>query len=172
MDTAKYSESETLRDGSRITIRSLRHHDRDDFIAAAKRASSESIYRRFFAPRQEFSDAEVSFFVDVDFIKHVALIAVDENGEQPEIVGGGRYVVGAAGQAELAFMVIDQYQGKGIGQALLCHLIAIAKKNGVRELIADVLADNMAMLKVFERSGFHAISSRERGTKCLALDVL
>ena len=172
MDTAKYSKVETLRDGRRITIRSLRRADRDDFIAAAKRTSSESIYRRFFAPRQEFSDTEISFFVDVDFIMHVALIAVDENGEQPHIVGGGRYVVGAAGQSELAFMVVDQYQGKGIGQALLRHLIAIAKENGVRELVADVLADNMPMLKIFERSGFHAISSRERGTKCLALHGL
>lgn len=171
MDAAKYSEIETLRDGRRITIRSLRHADRDDFIAAAKRTSSESIYRRFFAPRREFSETEVSFFVDVDFIKHVALIAVDENGERPEIVGGGRYVVGAAGQAELAFMVVDQYQGKGIGKALLRHLVAIAKESGVRELIADVLSDNTPMLKVFERSGFHAVASRERGTKCLSLPV-
>ena len=171
MDAANYSEIETLRNGSRITIRSLRHADRDDFIAAAKRTSSESIYRRFFAPRRNFSETEVSFFVDVDFIKHVALIAVDENGEHPIIVGGGRYVVGAAGQAELAFMVVDQYQGKGIGKALLRHLIAIAKESGVRELIADVLSDNTPMLKVFERSGFHAVLSRERGIKRLCLPV-
>lgn len=171
MDAARYSEVETLPDDRRITIRSLRPADRDDFTAAAKRTSPESIYRRFFAPRRDFSEREVSFFVDVDFIKHVALIAVDENGERPEIVGGGRYLVGVAGQAELAFMVVDQYQGKGIGKALLRHLIAIAKERGVRELVADVLSDNTPMLKIFERSGFRAVSSRERGTKCLALHL-
>lgn len=171
MDAAQYSEIEVLPDGRRITIRSLHHADRDDFIAAAKRTSSDSIYRRFFAPRREFSEREVSFFVDVDFIKHVALIAVDENGERSEIVGGGRYVVGATGQAELAFMVVDQYQGKGIGKALLRHLIAIAKESGVRELIAEVLSDNTPMLKVFERNGFRTISSRERGTRCLSLQL-
>ncbi len=69
VDAAKYSKVETLGDGRRITIRSLRHADRDEFTAAAKRTSSESIYRRFFASRRDFSETEVSFFVDV---KHAA----------------------------------------------------------------------------------------------------
>ena len=58
------------------------------------------------------------------------------------------------GEAELAFAVIDPYQGRGIGSMLLRHLIAIARAGGMRELIADVLPGNTAMLKAFERGGF------------------
>ena len=165
MDAANFSANETLRDGARVTIRSLQPEDKGAFVAAAGQTSSQSIRRRFFAPRRNFSDSETSFFVDVDFVKHVALIAVVEADQKDKIVGGGRYVVGKPDEAELAFMVVDQYQGKGIGTALLRHLIVIARHGGLRELSADVLADNTSMLKVFERSGFQIGPSREPGTK-------
>lgn len=165
MDAANFSVNETLRDGGRVTIRSLQPEDRAIFIAAVGRTSSQSIHRRFFAPRRNFSDSETSFFVDVDFVKHVALIAVVEADRGDRIAGGGRYIMGQPGEAELAFMVVDQYQGKGIGTALLRHLISIARHGGLRELSADVLADNAPMLKIFERSGFRVGPSREPGTK-------
>ena len=165
MDAANFSVNETLRDGGKVTIRSLQPEDRAAFVAAAGQTSSQSIYRRFFAPRRNFTETETSFFVDVDFSKHVALIAVVEADRADRIVGGGRYVVGQPGEAELAFMVVDQYQGKGIGTALLRHLVAIARHGGLRELSADVLADNTSMLKVLERSGFQVGPSREPGTK-------
>ena len=62
---------------------------------------NRSIYRQFFTPRRNFTEGETSFFVDVDFIKHVALIAVIEADRHEEIVGGERYVVGEPGEAEL-----------------------------------------------------------------------
>ena len=99
--------------------------------------------------------------MNIDFVKHVALIAVVAADGGDRIVGGGRYIVGQPGEAELAFMVVDQYQGKGIGAALLRHLIVIARHGGLRELSADVLADNTSMLKVFERSGFRISPNRE-----------
>ena len=171
MDAANYSAVETLPGGGGITIRSLRPEDRDDFMAAVRRTGAQSLFRRFFAPRREFTEAEASFFVNVDFVKHIALIAVDEQDGHREIAGGGRYVVGAPGQAELAFMVVDRYQRRGIGAALLRHLIAIARASDLRELGADVLSDNVPMLKIFERSGFRPAASRERGTKHLTLQL-
>lgn len=171
MDPANYSAVETLPNGGRITIRSLQPKDRDDLTTAVQRTSAQSLYRRFFAPRREFSENEVSFFVNVDFIKHVALIAVDEAGEHHTIAGGGRYVVGEPGRAELAFMVVDQYQTRGIGAALLRHLVAIARESGLRELTADVLSDNLPMLKILERGGFRPAAARERGTKQLTLQL-
>ena len=104
------------------------------------------------------------FFLDIDFVNHVALVAViDENGT-PAIVGGGRYVVSKSGQAEVAFAVVDQYQGQGIGAALMRHLTAIARESGLRELVAEVLPDNVAMLKVFEKSGLSPSMERESQT--------
>ena len=171
MDASRYSAVESLRDGRTINIRSLRPEDRDVFIAAVKRTSNQSVYRRFFTPRRNFTESETSFFVDVDFVKQVALIAVDETDQHHEIVGGGRFVVGQPGEAELAFMVVDQYQGKGTGTALLRHLIAIGRDSGLRELTADVLSDNTPMLKVFARNGFRAGAGRERGTRHLTLQL-
>jgi RimJ/RimL family protein N-acetyltransferase len=171
VDTANYSVFETLRDGRRVEIRALHPSDRDDLIAAVRRTSSQSLYRRFFAVKRAFTDQEVEFFSNVDFISHVALVAVAEEGGRKSIVGGGRYVVVEPGQAELAFAVVDQYQGQGIGARLLRHLAAIARQKGLRELIADVLPDNVAMLRVFENSGLPCRSQRGRDIVQVALQL-
>jgi RimJ/RimL family protein N-acetyltransferase len=130
-------------------------------LAAVSRTSSDSLYRRFFAVRRHFTETEESFYLNTDFVSHVALVALTEENGQPIIVGGGRYVVAEPGQAELAFTVVDKYQGQGVGAALLRHLTEIARQAGLRELIAYVLPDNRAMLKVFEKSGLKYTAQRE-----------
>jgi GNAT superfamily N-acetyltransferase len=160
-EAAKYSAIATLRDGRRIEICALRPDDRDALIAAVGRASGQSLYRRFFSAKREFSEKEIEFFVNVDFMDHVALVARVEEGGRAMIVGGGRYIVVQPGKAEVAFAVVDQYHGRGIGAALMHHLAAIARDAGLKELIAEVLPDNFAMLKVFEKSGFPLDTRRE-----------
>ena len=127
---ASYSAVETLRNGRQVQIRALRPEDRDDFIAAVGHTGSRSLYRRFFAVRRDFSEKETLFFLNVDFVNHVALIAVLEDNGRSVIVGGGRYVVVKPGQAEVAFTVVDEYQGQGIGAILLVILPRSAAKPG------------------------------------------
>jgi GNAT superfamily N-acetyltransferase len=86
-----------------------------------------------------------------------------EEGGRPTIGGGGRYIVVQPGRAEVAFAVVDQYQGQGIGAALLHHLAVIARGVGLQELVAEVLPDNTPMLKVFEKGGFGLATTREPG---------
>ncbi len=148
-----YSVFELLRDGRRLEIRALRPSDRDGLLAAVDRASDQSFYRRFFGVRRDFTEKEIERFLHIDFVDHVALVAVMEEGGAPVIAGGARYVVVEPGRAEVAFTVVDQYQGQGIGAALMRHLIAIARAAGLRELLADVLPDNAPMLGVFKKSG-------------------
>jgi GNAT superfamily N-acetyltransferase len=81
------------------------------------------------------------------------LAAVVEEEGRPVIVGGGRYVLTKPGQAEIAFAVVDQYQGKGIGAILMRHLATIAREAGLKELVAEVLPENAPMLTVFKKSG-------------------
>jgi GNAT superfamily N-acetyltransferase len=81
------------------------------------------------------------------------LVALVDEAGRKAIVAGGRYVVVKSGTAELAFAVIDQYQGQGIGAALLRHLVAIARARGLETLIAEVLSENLPMLNVFQKSG-------------------
>jgi GNAT superfamily N-acetyltransferase len=169
MDAANYLTIEGLRDGSRLQIRSLRADDRDDLIAAVKRTSDTSIYRRFFGIRRNFTEKEISFFLKPDFVNHVALVAVGEEAGLQVIVGGGRYILLEPGRAELAFVVIDQYQGKGIAAALLKHLARIGRAVGLKELVAEVLPENTPMLKVFQNSGFALSTKREAGVVHLTL---
>ena len=171
VEPSNYSAVEKLRNGERIVIRALRPQDRDDLMAAVDRTSGDSLYRRFFAVRRHFTETEESFYLNVDFVSHVALIAsADENG-QPIIIAGGRYVVGEPGQAEVAFTVVDKYQGRGVGAALLRHLAMIARQAGLRELVAYVLPDNRAMLKVFEKSGLKYTAKREAGSVYVKLGL-
>ncbi|HEY1873765.1 MAG TPA: GNAT family N-acetyltransferase, partial [Steroidobacteraceae bacterium] len=81
------------------------------------------------------------------------------------------YIVVRPGTAELAFTVVDEFQGQGIGSALLRHLTALARAAGVREFIAEVLPDNTAMLRVFERSGLRMERKRENGVVHITLQV-
>jgi hypothetical protein len=107
LEAARYSATEVLRNGSRIEIRALRPDDRTGLVAAMDRASAESFRRRFFEAKREFTEEEIASFLNIDFIDHVTLVAVVEEGERPMIVGGGRYIVTWPGQAEVAFAVVD-----------------------------------------------------------------
>jgi GNAT superfamily N-acetyltransferase len=150
---SNYSAFETLPDGRRVEIRALRPEDRAEFIRIVERSSALSIYRRFFRLKRYFSEQEIDYFTKIDFIKHVALVAVVAESDRPAIVGGGRYVVIEPDTAEIAFAVIDQYQRQGLGGALLNHLIAIARAAGLKRLAADVLAENAPMLALLKRTG-------------------
>jgi GNAT superfamily N-acetyltransferase len=161
MQARDYSAIETLRDGRRVLIRALRPEDRAGLLAAVDRTSDRSLYRRFFAFKRGFTDQEVDFYLKVDFVSHVAVVATLEEDGQPLIVGGARYIVGQPEQAEVAFAVDDAHQGRGIGAALMHHLALIARRAGLKELTAVVLPDNTAMLKVFAASGLGVRTRRE-----------
>jgi RimJ/RimL family protein N-acetyltransferase len=99
----------------------------------------------------------------------VALVAELEEDGRGVIIGGGRYVLVEPGKAEVAFAVVDRYQEQGVGTALMRHLVAIARHVGLEELTAEVLADNISMLKVFEKSGLRVRTTRDAGVIHVAL---
>ena len=171
LQAGKYSAIETLRDGRRLEIRALTPDDRSDLIAAVGRTSAESLRRRFFVPKTSFTDRETDFFLNVDFINHVALVAVIEEGGRTVTVGGGRYIVVRPGEAEIAFAVVDEYQGRGIGKSLMRHLLAIARAAGLKRLIAEVLVENLPMLRVFEQSGLTMSTKQEAGLRHVTLEL-
>jgi RimJ/RimL family protein N-acetyltransferase len=107
--------------------------------------------------------------MDVDFVSHVALVAKLEENGRGVIIGGARYVLVEQGKAEVAFAVVDSYQEQGVGTALMRHLAAIARHVGLKELTAEVLADNISMLKVFEKSGLRVRTIRDAGVIHVAL---
>lgn len=155
MTPATYSVREQLRDGRFIHIRALKPDDEADMLVAIHRTHAESLRRRFFAAKREFSEKEKAFFLHVDFINHVALVATLDS-DPHQIIGGCRYIMTEKGKAEVAFVVIDAYQGQGIGTMLTRHLVGLARATGLKELAAEVLAENTAMLRVLGQCGFKA----------------
>lgn len=166
-----YTTVEALRDGRSIAIRALRPDDEAQMLAAISRTSAQSLYRRFFGPKKGFSESEKAFFLNVDFTRQVALVATIEQGDHAEIVGGARYVVTEPGIAEVAFTVIDEFQGQGVGSALMRHLGLLARRASLKQLVADVLRENTAMMNVLKKSGLPITISREKGVIHVRLDV-
>jgi GNAT superfamily N-acetyltransferase len=167
MDASQYLAVATLRDGTAVEVRAQRPTDREGMRSALVQMGDESIQRRFFAPRRHFSEREVAFFLDIDFVSQVALVAV-ANGA---IVGGCRYIVTDPGEAEVAFSVADAWQGRGIGRLLMEHLTAIARHQGLHHLVAEVLHENMPMLAVFRRSGLKTVTHHEGGVVHMRLKL-
>jgi nucleotide-binding universal stress UspA family protein/RimJ/RimL family protein N-acetyltransferase len=143
----------TLRNGARVTLRPIAPEDRPLLAAIFERLSEESRYRRFFTTKAELSAAELDYFVDVDHSDHEAIIAIDPSGG--EALGVARYVrsTGDAEVAEVAVTVADDWQGRGLGRALLDRLTYRARREGVRRFSALVQSDNPASLGLLEGVG-------------------
>jgi RimJ/RimL family protein N-acetyltransferase len=163
-EAINYAARELLRDGSQAEIRALRPEDEADMLAAVERTSAQSLQRRFFVMKRHFSEKERTFFMDIDFKNHVAIVAIAEEAGRRVIVGGGRYIVFEPGRAEMAFVVIDTWQGRGVGSILMRHLVKIASDAGLKELMAEVLPENAAMIKVFGKFGFSPAPRRDPQT--------
>ena len=156
-DIINYSVAATLRDGSSVTIRAIRHDDIALIADALSRVSPASLYQRTFSARRIFSDKELERLVNIDFERIVALVAIMQDAGRDMIVGEGRYVRtdGPTGSsAEVAFLVADELQGIGIGSLIFRYLAAIARPAGVMRFEAELLGWNERMMRLFMRSGF------------------
>jgi len=167
---ARFSKVETLSDGRAVEIRAFRPGDRAGLmVAVGRRSSDRSLRSRFFTVRRQFSDKEIDAFMNVDFVHQVALVAVVSERSGLTIVGAGRYIVEGPASAELALAVIDDFQGLGIGRALVRHLITIARYAGLEALTAHVLSENAAMLRVFKTCGLPLAVEHDRDVLHLRL---
>ncbi len=153
-----YIAEEFLRDGRPLTIRALHSEDKALWQDVWEHLSPTSVYYRFFSPKKHMSEQEVAYFTQLDFVTHVALLAIIQDptiGAEPAAVG--RYIITepdvVSDCAEIAFAVEDAYHGLGIGTLLLKHLAIIAKRSGIKAFNAFVLAENSKMVEVFENCG-------------------
>jgi protein lysine acetyltransferase len=143
----------TLRDGTRLQIRPILPTDRGKLADTQPGFSRESHYKRFFSA-PPLSDKVVRYLLDVDYCDHFAwAVLADEPGEPG--VASARYIREHADPdiAEVAFSVIDDYQGRGIGRFLLGALAVAARENDVQRFRARVLAENESMRAILRRAG-------------------
>jgi len=117
--------------------------------------SNDSMYRRFVSTRTDMHHERLQPFVVIDYTKEMVILAVLQHEEKEAIVGMAQYLIDdVTHTAEVAFVVRDDYQGKGIGQELLTYVTYLARKKGLLGFIAAVLTENQRMLQLFEKMGF------------------
>ncbi len=153
------SELVVLRDGSEVLVRPVRPEDKPLFVAGWAELSDETVYRRFLQPRDALSVSELALFTELDHVDHEAIGALaDGRG-----VGVARYVrdVDRPHVAEAAVVVVDAWQGRGLGGKLLRRLCARATANGIRVFTATLLASNEAMLSLLASLGEIDLVRRE-----------
>lgn len=152
-----------MKDGDVIHLRPITPEDAPLEAAFISRVGPQSMYQRFFRAKKDLTPEELRYFTNIDYDERMALIALDGD----RMVAVGRYDVrperAADGGrvAEVAFLVEDKYQGRGIGALLLQHLTVYARLKGVTEFEAFVLADNFGMMRLFRSSGYKVVPSLE-----------
>jgi len=163
-DARNYCVDATTLDGATVRIRAIRPDDRDRLHDHFKALSPQSIYFRFMGIRRDLSPDDLKRLTELDFKSHVGLAATLTENERERFIAVGRYICGAdPRRAEVAFAVLDGFQGHGIGTLLLENLRLIADANGVTEFEADVLGENRQMLEVFAHMGFESRRSIDSG---------
>ncbi|SEG15075.1 Acyl-CoA synthetase (NDP forming) [Thermomonospora echinospora] len=158
-----------LADGGTAHLRPIHSGDAELLRDFYQRLSPESIYYRFFSPRPRLSEREIEHFTTVDHDDRVALIATIGDS----MVAVVRYdrIPDQPGTAEVAFLVEDAHQGRGLGSVLLEHVAAAARERGLRRFVAHVLPDNRRMTKIFRDVGYRAEQRFEDGIIQLVLDL-
>jgi GNAT superfamily N-acetyltransferase len=119
------------------------------------RLTKDSMYQRFISTRADMPHERLQKFIAIDYRREMVILATVEEDGKEIAVGMGQYLIDEASHtAEAAFVVLDGYQGKGIGAELLSYLTFLAKRQGLLGFTAAVLQDNTHMLRLFESMGF------------------
>jgi acyl-CoA hydrolase/GNAT superfamily N-acetyltransferase len=147
----------TTRSGLRVFLRPVKISDEPILKDFYYSLSDSTIYKRFISARKSMPHEKLQeYFVVIDYTREMVILAVLEQGDREIIVGVAQFR-GLEGShtAEVAVVVSDEYQNKGIGTELLAHLSYIAKKQGLLGFSAEVLKENRVMLHLFEKTGFN-----------------
>jgi GNAT superfamily N-acetyltransferase len=158
----------SLRDGGDALMRVLRPDDIGKVVAAFHQLEPESVFRRFHAAKSELNAADLERLASNDLVRVIVLVVTRERDGDEVLMGGascfiGEGETGAPLRAEISFTVEEDYHGLGIAGVLLDTLAALARERGVDCLQAEVLTDNIAMLRVFERSALPLSKTRQGG---------
>jgi acyl-CoA synthetase (NDP forming)/GNAT superfamily N-acetyltransferase len=173
---AHWEADVVLRDGGTARIRPITVDDADRLVSFYEQVSDESKYYRFFAPYPRLSAKDVHRFTHHDFVDRVGLAAT-VGGEfiatvrYDRIGADGTPASAPADEAEVAFLVQDAHQGRGVASALLEHIGAVARERGIRRFAAEVLPANNKMIKVFTDAGYTQKRSFEDGVVRLEFDL-
>ena len=156
----QYVGAHVMKGGEEVTIRPIRPEDEPKVVQFHKRLSERSVYLRYASLmklEQRVAHERLSRICFIDYDRETALVAETDDGE---IIGIGRLTrQPGRNEAEFAMLVVDDYQGEGIGTELLRRLVQVGRDEGLDQITADILRQNRAMQHVCEKLGFTIIRS-------------
>jgi RimJ/RimL family protein N-acetyltransferase/acyl CoA:acetate/3-ketoacid CoA transferase beta subunit len=158
-DQLRYPEeletADTLRDGTQIFLRPIKPSDEPALSDMLYSLSEESVQKRYMTRTRAFAHRDVQQLTNIDYRKDLAIVGVVPGVSGDQIVAIGQYFLDPKTQvAEVAFLVQDEWQQKGMGTLLLEYITKVAKQRGVKSFSAKVLPNNKPMLTVFYNSGY------------------
>ncbi len=157
---ARYVSSWTLTDGTPITVRPIRPEDEPAMVKFHETLSERSVYLRYFHLmnlEQRTTHERLTRICFIDYDREMALVAERRNPEsgESEILGVGRMMkIHGTHEAEIAVLVSDHWQGRGLGRELLSRLQLVAADEKLTRLTADILPDNRGVMRICEKLGF------------------
>lgn len=160
-----------LRDGRVVLVGPLRTTDRERYLAGLEGAGPDSIFKRFMTPIVRLTEAQIRYFTDVDHRDHEALLAVDE--DSGEVVAVARFIRLGEGSAsaEAAVIVVDAWQGVGLGKALSVLLAERARELGIGRFDATLLLENRAMMGILKSLGQVRTVGRDGAAVVVTLEL-
>ena len=139
-----------------VLIRPITSEDAPLLLDLFDALSYESRYFRFFSPMKRLSQNLLSYFTQIDYGREIALVAIQEKNGYERMLGVARAYLDCEGKsAELSVTVGDQWQGKGLGTALVRHVLTIAKERKIEKIVSSVLTENTKMLGLGEKMGMN-----------------
>ena len=160
----------TVKEGVEVLLRPVRISDEPllkDFFYSL---SDKSLYRRFVSSRQDMPHDRLQEFVAIDYTKEMVILAFLTDGDRETLAGMGQYNINEGTYyADVAVVVRDEFQNRGIGTEMAGYLTQLAKRQGLHGFTAEVLAENRSMLHIFEKIGFEIERSVTSGVYELTL---
>ncbi len=168
-----YQQKAKLLDGREITIRMITSADKEALKSFHARLGKESLFFRFMCAKGDLTDEDLKNFCDVDYENNLGLIAELEHGGKKELIGVGRFyrLPTSIHTAEVAFVVQDNEQRKGIGTLLLKHLAVLAWERDIYYFVAEMFRENARMLSIFRKSDPEMYQADEARTCMVKLSV-
>jgi acyl-CoA hydrolase/GNAT superfamily N-acetyltransferase len=160
-----------LNDGNQVNFRPVHITDEPRMRDILYALSQVTHYYRFMTRSRRFGHKQIQNFVYIDHRKDVAIVGTVPEAHGEDIIAVGRYYLDEkTNRAEVAFVIRDEWQNRGIGTFLFKHLTTIAKRNGISGFTAEVLRDNKRMRAIFNNCGYKVKSHREMDMYSFQID--
>ena len=167
----EFETAMTTKEGIELLVRPTQPTDEEMLSDMFYDLSDQSIINRFFSMLKSMPHRELQQFCCIDYEKEMSLVVIAKEEPKQKIVGVGSYYLNPATQrAEIAFLVADAYQGKGIGTFLMRYLVKIAKAKKIKGFTAEVMRDNVAMIALMHKAGVPAKSKIVDGSYLFTME--